>query len=242
MTNRTEARGSSLVEPRDGGAPPGRGTSVPLAGWLALAILGFAGFAALAWMVMARASIPFDGSMLDLARQWDGFAGLWNLLSVAAYIPLAALAVGFILWLFVNHRRREAVLVVILLVAVTAGSEAVKQIVARPRPPATNTVVPGVVYSFPSGHVLEVTTILGVIALTTWRGSLGLAMRIGVILAAAALVALVAVARMSLDAHYPSDVLAGFLAGMAFVATYALLTGSRSADTSAAGPQASVSP
>ena len=55
-------------------------------------------------------------------------------------------------------------------------------------------------------------------------------------------VALVAVARMSLDAHYPSDVLAGFLAGMAFVATYALLTGSRSADTSAAGPQASASP
>ena len=59
-------------------------------------------------------------------------------------------------------------------------------------------------------------------------------MRCGVVLAAVVLVALVGFGRVSLDAHYPSDVLAGFLGGMGFLALYALLTTTRPADRPAA--------
>jgi undecaprenyl-diphosphatase len=230
MSASSEPRGSSVLEPANKVGRGDRGASAVSAAWLAIAFVGFAGFALLAWLVVSKVTIFFDQPLLDLARGWNGLADLWNALSIAAYLPLAALAVGFILWLFVNHRRREALMVIVLLVAVTAGSELVKELVARPRPPDTNTVVPGVVYSFPSGHELESVTILGIFALATWRSSLALVVRSAVGLTAVVLVALVAVGRVSLDAHYPSDVLAGFLGGLSFLAIYALLSSPRPAD------------
>ena len=84
---------------------------------------------------------------------------------------MIAIGVGLVVWLFVKRQRREAELVILILAAITAGSEAIKQLVARPRPPGSDTVVPGVVYSYPSGHVLEAVAIFGIIAILLWRSS-----------------------------------------------------------------------
>jgi undecaprenyl-diphosphatase len=189
-----------------------------------LAVLGLGGFALLTWAVASRATIPFDQSLLDLARSWNAFAGAWELLSNAANIPMIFVGVGLVLWLFWKGARREAVLVVVTLALVTAGSEGVKQLVHRPRPPGSDTVVPGVIYSYPSGHVLEAVTILGIIAVLVWRGSLPLLARVAVALAIAVFVGLVGVARVAINAHYPSDILAGLLAGIGVVALFILLT------------------
>ena len=202
--------------------------------WLLVAVAGFAGFLVLMGLVWSRTAIPFDEPVLDLARGWNAWSDLWNVLSFAAYLPLLALTVGFVLWLWWKHRRREAILVVVVLVIVTACSEAVKQLVARPRPPDTSTVVPGVVYSFPSGHELEVAAIFGIIAVVMWRGSLPRWLKLVATLVMSSLVVLVGVGRMSLDAHYPSDVLAGFLAAVGVVALFVLLTWPR-ADGAKAG-------
>ena len=201
---------------------------VPIA-WGITALVGFSGFILLTWLVASKTVIPFDQPLLALGRSWDPYAGLWNLLSNAANLPLIGIGVGMVLWLLVNHRRREAVLVILVLAAVTAGSEAVKQLVARPRPPGSDTVVPGVVYSFPSGHVLEAITIFGIIAILLWRSSLSARVKRAVVIAVSIFVALVAAARVALNAHYPSDVLAGFLAGVGVLAVFAILTAHRQA-------------
>jgi membrane-associated phospholipid phosphatase len=103
---------------------------------------------------------------------------------------------------------------------VTAGSEGVKQLVGRPQPSGNGDGIPGVVYSYPSGHVPEVLTILGSIALRAWRSSKRLALRVALV----ALVALVAIARIALAEHYPTDVLAGFLGVIGALAIYAWMT------------------
>ncbi len=113
---------------------------------------------------------------------------------------------------------------VVVLVAITAGSEVVKQLVARPRPPGSDTVVPGVIYSYPSGHVLEATAIFGIIAVLLWRSRIQRWAAVLFAIAAVVFVALVAIARVGIDAHYPSDVLAGLAAGIAAVAVFALST------------------
>ena len=192
--------------------------------WLLVAIAGIGGFIALTALVWSHTPFPFDQPLLDLARGWNGLSPLWTALSVAAYLPLLAVTVAFVLWLWWRHQRREAVLAVAILVIVTACSEAVKELVARPRPPASTEVVPGVVYSFPSGHVLEVTAIFGFIAVLLWRSSLPRWLKLIVTFVLAALVVLVAIARVSLNAHYPSDVLAGFVGAVGVVAVFVLLT------------------
>lgn len=192
--------------------------------WLLVAMAGLGGFIALTALVWSHTVFPFDQPLLDLARGWNGLSPLWNALSVAAYLPLLAVTVAFVLWLWWRHQRREAGLAVVILVIVTACSEAVKELVARPRPPASTEVVPGVVYSYPSGHVLEVAAIFGFIAVLLWRGALPRWLKLIVTFVLSALVVLVAIARVSLNAHYPSDVLAGFVGAVGVVAVFVLLT------------------
>jgi undecaprenyl-diphosphatase len=206
-------------------ATPSASTATTL-GWLLIALLGIAGFALTTIIVASRIEVPFDLAILSTARSWNGLTDLWNALSNAANLPMIVVGVGIVLWLVWRSHRREALLVVITLAAVTAGSEAIKQLVARPRPPGSDTVVPGVVYSFPSGHVLEAVTILGIIAILVWRSSLPRAVRCAVAVGIAVFVALVAIARVAINAHYPSDVLAGFLLGIGVLAIFALLSAS----------------
>ena len=195
-----------------------------LVAWYVIALVGLIGFVGMTVFIASHGVVPFDVPLLDRARAYSAYHDLWDLLSNAAYLPLIAIGVGLVVWLFVKRQRREAILVILILAAITAGSEAIKQLVARPRPPGSDTVVPGVVYSYPSGHVLEAVAIFGIIAILLWRSSLPFLVRAGFAIAVTGFVVALAVARVAIDAHYPSDVLAGFLAGIGVLGLFAILT------------------
>jgi undecaprenyl-diphosphatase len=195
------------------------------AAWLIIAILSLVGFVALTIAVMNRMSFGFDAPLLTMFHSWDGTPLVWQVVSESANIPLIVIGLGFVAWLFFTKRRREALLVLLMLAAVTAGSEGVKQLVARPRPDTgTADGIPGVVYSYPSGHVLEALTILGFVALRVWRHVRALAIRLVVTTAVILDVVLVAIARMALNAHFPTDILAGFLGAVGALGLYAWFT------------------
>ncbi|HEX7471652.1 MAG TPA: phosphatase PAP2 family protein [Candidatus Limnocylindrales bacterium] len=195
------------------------------AAWLLVGLGGLIGFVLLTLAVAGGVVFAFDQPLLTLAHSWDGNPLVWKAISESANIPLIVIGLGFVLWLFFTKRRREALLVLIMLAAVTAGSEGVKQLVSRPRPEAgTADGIPGVVFSYPSGHVLEALTILGFVALRIWRTSRPVVLRLIVVIAVAIDVVLVGVARLALSAHYPTDVLAGLLGGFGVLGLYAWLT------------------
>jgi undecaprenyl-diphosphatase len=189
-----------------------------------VAILGLAGFAIITWAVVSGFVFPFDQPLLDAGKGLGQYMPEWRGLSDSANLPLIVIGTGIVLWLLFKRQRREALVVIGILAAVTAGSEAIKQLVARPRPPGFNNTELGIVYSYPSGHVLEAVTIYGIIAVLVWRSSLPQAIRIAVPIVFTAIIILVAIARVAVGAHYPSDVLAGLLAGIGFVALFAWLT------------------
>jgi undecaprenyl-diphosphatase len=214
--------------------------------WALLAVLGFAGFVVMTVLTFNQFAWPFDQPLLAQARQWVGDGTIWRVISESANIPLIVIGVGLVVVLFVTGHRREAVVAAVVLIAVTAGSEGVKQLVARPRPEGTDPNIPGVVYSYPSGHVLEALTIFGIIVIELARHG---APRLLVAVLAVAVVVdalLVGLSRVVLNAHYPSDALASLLAGAGVLGVYVLLTprrdreGPRTAD--AASPTASSSP
>ncbi|MEA2545551.1 MAG: hypothetical protein QOI09_824 [Chloroflexota bacterium] len=237
---------ADLHQREGGGQGPGRTIATPVdhgaldgyqLAWLVMAIVGLGVFAAITVMLMSHAVLPFDQPLLDAARAWQGYAPAWRFISESANIPLIIIGVGLVALLFFTKHRREAILVALVLIAVTAGSEGVKQLVARPRPSGTDPNIPGVVYSFPSGHVLEALTIFGIIAIRIFRSRTPRAIAVLVVIAVIVDVALVAVARVALSAHYPSDVLASAFGGAGVLGIYGLLTHHRDDSTTSDRPQ-----
>jgi membrane-associated phospholipid phosphatase len=217
-----EVVGSATPTPATTSAGPRSDSNSLVLG--AIAALGLGAFVVLTVLLWAHATIPFDAPIRDYLLQWSSWHELWNDISQAANFPLIGIGVAIVAWLLWRRRRREAVLVMITLALVTAGSEGVKQLVHRDRPPNSDTVVPGVVYSFPSGHELEAVTIIGIVALLVWRSGAPRAVRVAVAIAAALFCLAVAVARIAINAHWPSDVLAGLVGGIGVLALVALLT------------------
>jgi membrane-associated phospholipid phosphatase len=194
------------------------------AGWVAMAAVGLAVFVVFTILLLDRVTIPFDVPLLDAVRPWVGDGTIWRVLSESANIPLIVIGVGMVVVLFLTHRRREAVLVAVALIAITAGSEGVKQLVARPRPEGTDPNIPGVVYSYPSGHVLEALTIFGIIAIHVVRSHAARWLAAIVVLAVVVDTFLVGLSRVVLDAHWPSDVIASSFAAVGVLGIYGLLT------------------
>ena len=114
--------------------------------------------------------------------------------------------------------RRHAAAAGFLVAAALGGLELpvlVKDIVGRARPPIADRLVSVASSSFPSGHAAQNAAILPALALAA--AALGANRRIGLAVAAVGAL-LVGASRVVLGVHYPSDVLAGWVLGAAWVA------------------------
>jgi undecaprenyl-diphosphatase len=190
-------------------------------GWLAVCLLSLIGAILLTIVIMEKVAIPFDAPLLAAATSVGGYELLWNVLSEMGNYPMIPIGLGFVVWLWWTKHRREAVLVLLILIAATIGSEAVKALAARPRPSGPVPGIPGVVYSFPSGHAFEDVMILGMLSVRLWRSSKPHWAKLGFATLVTILVLLIGFARMALNVHYPSDVLGGYLGGLACLGWYA---------------------
>jgi membrane-associated phospholipid phosphatase len=147
---------------------------------------------------------------------WVGFwAGVSHELFVMRFLATVAIGVALV-W----GRFGTAITLAACGPFSYLASSFAKSLVNRPRPGTHLQVVPG--SSFPSGHAFE--TMAGVLALAVlllaWdsqRRRLILCLSLGVI-------ALVGCARVALNVHYPSDVLAGWSLGFLYFGAVYLLT------------------
>ncbi|MCY7417748.1 MAG: phosphatase PAP2 family protein, partial [Chloroflexi bacterium] len=76
-------------------------------------------------------------------------------------------------------------------------------------------------YSFPSGHATESTVAFGLLVFVLWRSARGTGVRRASVAGAGVVVLLIGTSRIGLGIHYPTDVLAGWLIGVAVVALVA---------------------
>jgi membrane-associated phospholipid phosphatase len=134
--------------------------------------------------------------------------------SAQTIVALAALAVVIAL---LAGRRQDAILLVLALLAATAFFEIVKALVDRPRPPLEDARIVQSGFSFPSGHSTIAAVFYGTVAYLLMRSLRHAAPRALVGIAAGLLVIGIGVSRVYLGVHYPSDVLAGWAAGLLWV-------------------------
>lgn len=200
-------------------------TEVRVLGLLLLASLGIWAFIALAGEMQEGDTRAFDRTILlamrspghpaepwgprwveELARDYTSLGG------VGVPALLTAVVAGY---LILQHRRRAALFLVTAVGSGAAVSFLLKEIFARPRP----TLVPHAVYvvtsSFPSGHsmlsaVMYLT--LGALIARYQRA----AVKVYVLSVAVLLTLVIGVSRVYLGVHWPTDVLAGWVAGAAW--------------------------
>ncbi|MBY0352591.1 bifunctional DedA family/phosphatase PAP2 family protein, partial [Tabrizicola sp.] len=190
-----------------------------------LAVAAGAGLVILAAMIvldpeLARADAAMSGwlraNQSDLATRI--FLGFTMLADWRVLFPVAAVILGYVAVL--RDWRLMAVLAT-AFASTLAFVPAMKLLIQRARP--TSLYSGAEAFSFPSGHATHATVILGVAALLV-ASTLGTRLRGLVYGAVAALVMIIAVSRVYLGAHWPTDVIAGMLFGAVVLLAVAVLT------------------
>lgn len=127
---------------------------------------------------------------------------------------------SLLLAVYLYYRGKYAWLLGLLL-AVPGGMifiTVLKMLFRRPRPYFENPLVILQTFSFPSGHTAGTTMFYGVLAAWLATRTESIPARAACLIAALLMIGLVAASRMYLGAHYASDVIGGFLAGLAWLA------------------------
>lgn len=133
-------------------------------------------------------------------------------------IPLALLLSLRLPWI---RRRAEAAGYAAATLSGWAAYGAAKWIFQRPRPHVLPRVpgAGGGWYSFPSGHATMAPLVFG-LGVLIWSAPWPRGTRVALLLAAAAFSVLIAVSRVYVGVHWPSDVLAGLLLGSGWAAMW----------------------
>ncbi|WP_028400717.1 phosphatase PAP2 family protein [Ectobacillus panaciterrae] len=130
--------------------------------------------------------------------------------SIDVYFPFVCILASYFL---IRKRFLASLLVVVSLYGSRYLNDALKLWYERPRPDI-NTLVTATGYSFPSGHAMSAAAFLGFVAyLAITEHRLLLWQKIGLIVFATLLIFSIAISRVYLGVHYPSDILAGCAAG-----------------------------
>jgi len=194
-------------------------------GELAVAIAGLSVFVWMAGAVMSGRSEAFDRAV----RGWihaGSFPALTYTMRAFTELGEAVFLVALgllIVWrLVLGGRRREAVFFAIAALGAEALDQALKYGFRRPRPEAFFGVAP-TNYSFPSGHALVSFCYYLVLAEMFIEQKWPRRRKFLTRAVAVALAGLIGLSRIYLGVHYPTDVLAGFAAAIAWLAMVQLV-------------------
>ena len=115
--------------------------------------------------------------------------------------------------LLIARRWREATFAGVSFAGSALLNMATKQFFQRDRPTLWESIAPEHTFSFPSGHAMGSATLAMVVVLLCWHTR----WRWVAVALASSFAVLVGVSRIYLGVHYPSDILGGFAAGIAWV-------------------------
>jgi len=191
--------------------------------WTWIGLIWAIAFVILAIEVNEREAIGFDDPVSAFVKGLPVPTDLWLAITAAGGVILVPIGVAVVVTLLLLGRARTAIVYGVALAGASLWTHVVKVSIGRLRPPE-GALVPAPGFSFPSGHALNSMVTYGLIALLIWRTDLPAWVRLVSAIGLATLVALIGLSRIALGVHYPSDVVGGWLAGLAIVAIVAVAT------------------
>ena len=172
-------------------------------------------FATLALAVLLAGAHPADAGARDglLGLASPAVVAIMRIITLMGHAWFLVPAMAVMLWLFPEARGRWWIWVGMMLLAPIAESS-LKTLIGRPRPFDAS-------FGFPSGHATAAAAYFG--AVVYLAGALRPRARTIVRTLAVLAVVLVALSRVMLRAHWPSDVMGGVALGLALASAAALL-------------------
>jgi undecaprenyl-diphosphatase len=191
---------------------------------LAVAVLALFLFAWLGDEVLRGHTQHFDQAVRNWIHQFAsaGMTRAMTAISLLGYnILIVEMLIAFAVFAWLRWRR-AAVWLAIAMIGALALDTALKYAYHRARPVAFFGVAPHS-YSFPSGHALCSFCFYGVLAGLLSARVKALSWRLLIWITAAILVVAIGISRIYLGVHYPSDVIAGYLAATVWTGTVIVL-------------------
>ena len=203
---------------------PARRLPWALLAGLAGAIIAVLLFAWLAIEVFQTETLNFDNQIRTSLHQYASptlTAAMQLITTMGSAWLLVPLGTVVVIGLWIGGQRREAIVFVIIMLGAVLLQLLLKLAFHRIRPlPFFGPVLHS--YSFPSGHALNSLCFYGSLAVLLGRRLGNLWARLGLAGLAFLLVGLIGVSRVYLGVHYPTDVIAGYLAAVVWLIAVAL--------------------
>jgi undecaprenyl-diphosphatase len=191
---------------------------------LAIAVLAIFLFAWLAENVVDQHTAAFDSSVRAAVHSFASPALTRVMFEISFMGSSGLIASALLAFALFRHFqwRGAAIWLVVTLAGALVLDLALKSAFHRLRPVPFFGPIPHT-YSFPSGHALFSFCFYGVLAGLLAGRVQSMTARVLIWLAAALLVLAIGLSRIYLGVHYPSDVIAGYLAGAIWAATMVAL-------------------
>ena len=130
---------------------------------------------------------------------------------------VATMVVGVAaLFLWLNKHKHSAILLFVSTFGGVILNNLLKLGFSRPRPEIIPWAAKATFYSFPSGHAMSATVVYSTVAYLAARLQRTHAARAAIMFIAAIIIFIICGSRVYLGVHYPSDVIAGVIVGLAW--------------------------
>lgn len=199
----------------------------------AVLAVAVAAFLLLALAARANLTTEFDRALLLALRApgepADPWGPIWleevarDITAIGGGTLLALSTLGVTLHLAVNGRGRLAIFAALTVIGAQIISEALKALFGRARPDLVTHEVAVYSASMPSGHAMMAAACLFTLAFALAHGATRSRNRAFLYVIAAGLVILVGLSRVYLGVHWPTDVAAGWCAGIAWASAAAMI-------------------
>jgi undecaprenyl-diphosphatase len=173
-------------------------------------------FGALAEDVWEKESLRYDDPLLLWMHNYETPAmNVWMLMWTRLGTPSVMIALGgaitlIFLW---KQRRNDAIYFLTSVLGAALLNVVAKAFFTRARPDLWQSIDPRGDFSFPSGHAMGTMALFASLCVVAWHTK----GRWPVLIASTIVVFQVGLSRVYIGVHYPSDVLCGWLASLAWV-------------------------
>lgn len=179
-------------------------------------------FAKLADEVVEQETLVFDKALLATVHQLSSStldAVVPILTNIGGPIGGVVMACVPVMYLWTRSSKKKALVVALASIGALILNLILKAAFVRPRPEEWTHIVAESSYSFPSGHAMASAALGFALIAVAWRTR----WRWPVIVGAGLYIAVIGLTRLYLGVHYPTDIIAGWLVSLAWVAIVVMM-------------------